>query len=192
MGNFIVIIYQQILLKENLIYFKLLHCEHADSICNVEANTNAFFHFIGKLCDAIKVNRQKNQDLYKILMLGGHIIQKQFAIASERCNIQDEWVELLRDAIFRNERWIDRWIDPKMVKVLTSLYLKQAAYTKKNKYCGNPICKYFQKSNNKENESKIAMKICGGCKLLYFCSKKCQKICWNRFNHKFHCMKLRK
>ena len=53
----------------------------------------------------------------------------------------------------------------------------------KIKRCGNPRCNEI----NGEN-----MKICGGCQLIYFCSRKCQKICWNRFNHKYHCMKVRK
>ena len=52
----------------------------------------------------------------------------------------------------------------------------------KIKQCGNPKC-------NRVNTDD--MKICGGCQLIYFCSRRCQKICWNRCNHKYHCMKLR-
>eukprot|EP01083_Nonionella_stella_P301764 1037155_1 len=32
--------------------------------------------------------------------------------------------------------------------------------------------------------------ICSGCKLIYYCSRKCQKMSWNRQNHKFHCLEL--
>merc|ERR1712176_355449 len=58
--------------------------------------------------------------------------------------------------------------------------------TKKYKYCGNPSCQYFKGANSKAIVSNVKMRICKGCKLIYFCSRKCQKICWNRFNHKFH------
>ena len=86
--------------------------------------------------------------------------------------------------------------------------------------CGNPQCgrtyfewKYGMKYYDDMSSSKykkpllIANKyhdcvwnkpqinqwhICGGCKALYFCSRRCQKKSWNRFNHKAQCLKLQK
>eukprot|EP01084_Bolivina_argentea_P294477 506669_1 len=58
---------------------------------------------------------------------------------------------------------------------------------KQNQLCSNPICKYSKQLSG----GKIDMKICGGCKLLYFCSRKCQKYTWNRLNHRFQCIKVR-
>merc|ERR1712150_174554 len=57
------------------------------------------------------------------------------------------------------------------------------------KHCGNSNCKYGD--DWKRSRKGVEMKICGGCKLIYFCSRRCQKICWNRMNHKYHCLQLR-
>ena len=34
--------------------------------------------------------------------------------------------------------------------------------------------------------------ICGGCKLVYYCSRKCQKISWNKQNHAYQCKIIQK
>ena len=57
------------------------------------------------------------------------------------------------------------------------------------KHCGNNKCKYKFDSGRCNKIKKWY--ICAGCKLIYFCSRKCQKYCWNRLNHKYHCHKLR-
>merc|ERR1712129_610069 len=53
----------------------------------------------------------------------------------------------------------------------------------KHKYCANDRCKYWNQKIAKNEE----MFICSGCHLIYFCSKKCQKICWTqRHRHVCH------
>eukprot|EP01083_Nonionella_stella_P108652 316183_1 len=51
---------------------------------------------------------------------------------------------------------------------------------------------YFQNGWKKWKPLKPIRKwyICSGCKLIYYCSRKCQKMSWNRQNHKFHCLEL--
>eukprot|EP01084_Bolivina_argentea_P291396 500812_1 len=53
-----------------------------------------------------------------------------------------------------------------------------------NKKCGNSIC---QKLCNKKEEWYK----CGGCELIYFCGKKCQKYSWSRLNHRNICKQLK-
>eukprot|EP01084_Bolivina_argentea_P239009 401630_1 len=36
-------------------------------------------------------------------------------------------------------------------------------------------------------KSKIRFKLCGGCNLVHYCSRKCQKYDWNKYNHKKLC-----
>eukprot|EP01084_Bolivina_argentea_P028423 52824_1 len=47
------------------------------------------------------------------------------------------------------------------------------------KKCGNNNCK-FGVSYNNINNTKHKWYICKGCKLIYFCSRKCQKFAWNK------------
>ena len=54
----------------------------------------------------------------------------------------------------------------------------------RNKYhqrikCGNLFCN----QNNKHNEWKK----CARCKVIYYCSKKCQKYDWNKLKHRNIC-----
>eukprot|EP01084_Bolivina_argentea_P151512 264445_1 len=49
----------------------------------------------------------------------------------------------------------------------------------KLKKCGNVKCK--------NNTQPRKLFICKGCKLIYYCSKKCQKYAWNRLDHQIHC-----
>ena len=42
------------------------------------------------------------------------------------------------------------------------------------------------------NLASTKMKWCKKCKIVRYCSKKCQKIDWNRNNHKQLCQKIRK
>lgn len=59
---------------------------------------------------------------------------------------------------------------------------KDLEYKKNMKECGNKKCKRKYEH----------LYVCKGCKLMYFCSRKCQKYCWNRLNHKYHCNELQK
>ena len=70
--------------------------------------------------------------------------------------------------------------------------------------CGNTKCNktYLQSKYGLSLKSTIKMKkdglwhnrkqinkwyICGGCKLVKYCSRKCQKISWNKQNHAYQC-----
>lgn len=48
--------------------------------------------------------------------------------------------------------------------------------------CGNNECSFDYLQNHK----KIRLKICKGCKMIYYCSRCCQKINWKRV-HRRHC-----
>ena len=50
-------------------------------------------------------------------------------------------------------------------------------------------CAYYNCNKLKTNINKIKMKICKGCKLTYYCSRKCQKIHWNS-KHRTECQRL--
>merc|ERR1712228_220154 len=55
---------------------------------------------------------------------------------------------------------------------------------KKGIKCGNVICGNMNTLNQ--------FKVCKGCKVVSYCSAKCQKYDWNRFKHKRICSKIRK
>ncbi len=65
--------------------------------------------------------------------------------------------------------------------------------------CNNPNCNrnYIQSNSpvlNAQqvlNTNKYTMKKCKGCKLVFYCSKKCQKYDWNRFDHKKLCIEFK-
>lgn len=57
------------------------------------------------------------------------------------------------------------------------------------KICGNIKCQVSKR--NKKHYQVKKFYICRGCKLKYYCDKKCQKIDW-KINHRFECAKLRK
>ena len=58
-----------------------------------------------------------------------------------------------------------------------------------DKICYNPICR--KKKSQLKRKSKKFYK-CKDCKIVTFCSRKCQKIHWKRCNHKQQCKKLQK
>lgn len=77
-------------------------------------------------------------------------------------------------------------------------------YKKRNFVCSSPVCnghKYqFEQRKidlgNKKNFPKIngdnirkinTFYVCGGCLIAMYCSRKCQKIHWNVYNHKQQC-----
>ena len=51
-----------------------------------------------------------------------------------------------------------------------------------------PKPKYVKQWNNKK--AKKRWKICKGCKTTYYCSRRCQKVSWNRGYHKYQCLIL--
>ena len=78
------------------------------------------------------------------------------------------------------------------------------------KYCGNSrCCKDYTKDKYgfdmddfgetvDDDEMWVNRKvinqwyICKGCRTTYYCSKKCQKLSWNKGGHRMQCKKLRK
>ena len=50
-------------------------------------------------------------------------------------------------------------------------------------------CAYYNCKVVRTNTNKIKMKICKGCKLTYYCSRKCQKCDWNS-KHRRECQRL--
>eukprot|EP01084_Bolivina_argentea_P049850 91680_1 len=46
----------------------------------------------------------------------------------------------------------------------------------------------FQHNGNRNGKFKL----CGGCNLVYYCSRKCQKYDWNKGNHKALCLSFRR
>ena len=45
----------------------------------------------------------------------------------------------------------------------------------------------FPKKNKKIKKGELDLIICKKCKLVYYCSKRCQKCDWNKYNHKLVC-----
>ena len=50
----------------------------------------------------------------------------------------------------------------------------------------------FKRPVSKRKDRIQRWKICKGCRSTYFCSRKCQKIAWVKFDHKGQCKKLQK
>eukprot|EP01084_Bolivina_argentea_P183273 316280_1 len=67
------------------------------------------------------------------------------------------------------------------------LYTNNNRYFKnefhQNMYCA--VCNLQQK-----NLVKKKLKVCGGCQLVYYCSKICQKYDWSRNKHRYICNDL--
>ena len=59
----------------------------------------------------------------------------------------------------------------------------------KSSYKKYKVCAYLKCSKLKTKKNKIKMKICKGCMLVYYCSRKCQKHDWN-LKHRTLCQKL--
>eukprot|EP01084_Bolivina_argentea_P246421 412405_1 len=69
-------------------------------------------------------------------------------------------------------------------------------FRKHNMRCGNNKCKilyHVHKYGIRTDASYSVLKPinkwyrCAGCKLMYYCSRKCQKYAWNMLNHRMHC-----
>ena len=56
-------------------------------------------------------------------------------------------------------------------------------------YHRHKVCAHFNCSKIKTKKNKIKMKICKGCLLVYYCSKKCQKRDW-KLRHREQCERL--
>ena len=56
--------------------------------------------------------------------------------------------------------------------------------------CGNKRCgvNYYDHKNKKKTGNKWYR--CNQCKIIYYCSRKCQKYDWSKFHHKLLCNKL--
>ena len=59
------------------------------------------------------------------------------------------------------------------------------------KICANNKCKKFKHTNDSIfiNEVQV-MKICKGCKTVYYCGRKCQKVDWKQL-HRDYCQMLK-
>eukprot|EP01084_Bolivina_argentea_P036419 67379_1 len=164
---------------------------------NNNFNFNSIFKFIcdvNIIIDSIMEDWQKNQ----------HIVRnaKNFEkLMEEFMIVQDGQYLIQKRMIHYLEKNTTHTSNPKTFNAY--LYMKQSMsfnrlaqqFTRRNYYrkcktspqCGNRMCVYF-----KEIRMNVKMKICSGCKLLYFCSRKCQKYAWSRMNHKFHCVKVQR
>ena len=87
-------------------------------------------------------------------------------------------------------------------------YMQFAAKAYRYRQCGNFMCnrRYlhdkYDMTLNKENEGMLVPMnsvkknkgwcICKGCKTTRFCSRKCQKLAWNRYGHRKQCKQLQK
>ena len=54
--------------------------------------------------------------------------------------------------------------------------------------CGNKKCRHIKSPFDYHTKWYI----CKKCKKIYYCSRKCQKYDWNRYDHKSYCRQLRK
>ena len=85
----------------------------------------------------------------------------------------------------------DEFVDDYLVPVPVLMTSKPPKfYCATLQECVKP-CAYNKCKNMKyiDSESKIKMKICKGCKLIYYCSRKCQKCDWNS-RHRYQCLRL--
>ena len=90
-------------------------------------------------------------------------------------------IQILRTTLFR---WI---ICQRIGMRLTDPEFIQHLNTKLFKICANKKCKIYKNETN----PSLRMKICKGCKVVYYCSYKCQKYDW-KFSHKNQCNALNK
>ena len=102
---------------------------------------------------------------------------------------------------------------PSWQKVASEVSVITAACERKNIKCGNMKCsknymldKYGIDMNiprdHPDPKTKISLNlwrkrivikkwhICKGCKTTYYCSRKCQKLSWNRYGHRNQCKQL--
>ena len=77
--------------------------------------------------------------------------------------------------------WFPEHYDASKLYYQTKRYKKH--FIKFNNRCGNYKCKYNSVENN-----KIGFRMCNGCGLVRYCSRKCQKYHWNKI-HRNHCLK---
>jgi len=54
------------------------------------------------------------------------------------------------------------------------------------KYQTPKICRNSKCDKNNFDNQRLNLKLCARCKSVYYCSRECQKIDWNRF-HRLHC-----
>ena len=93
-----------------------------------------------------------------------------------------------------------------MLRIKGKKYLKYALYYEntqcQNRKCGKKYLKHKfgvdslpiskKASVHKSLECIRKFYVCKGCKLTFYCSRRCQKIDWNMYGHKQFCNRVKK
>lgn len=85
-----------------------------------------------------------------------------------------EWIEKNMNCIQESWEWNFKAnkLDPSALKLILA-----------NKVvCDNPQCKRVH-----DSVQQITLKRCKGCLMMHYCSRRCQKIDWNKYNHRSLC-----
>eukprot|EP01084_Bolivina_argentea_P021745 40407_1 len=97
-------------------------------------------------------------------------VENEINIYTLRPDCIDKRLRFILDIVFPVQIWDDKLLRKK---------LEEKIAEKKNIACGNYLC---QKRN-----TSLKFKVCKGCNVMFYCSRKCQKYDWNVFKHSFLC-----